>query len=249
MNNTKTTYDLIGDVHGCFDELNSLCAKLGYDYSNELGFFVPTPDRMAIFVGDLIDRGPDNARVFDQVMTWIRMSAALCVRGNHDDKFARWCRGKNVIINHGLQTTIDQINDFGWDRSAIAEIIELMPQYLSLDAGRLIVVHAAWHEGLKDFDPLSKSCRSYCLYGPTTGLDTDGMPRRIDWVAQHPTATDRDPIIVYGHAVYDRVRIFNKTYGIDTGCVFGGSLSCLSYPQLTITSVRARSTYASLAKI
>ena len=104
-------FDIIGDVHGCCDELEALLQQLGYavDYARTAdrpsGATGPTPTpqgRKAVFVGDLVDRGPRILDTVRLVRNMVAAGSALCVPGNHDMKLMRKLRGKDVQITHGL---------------------------------------------------------------------------------------------------------------------------------------------------
>lgn len=239
-------YDIISDVHGCLHELNELLVKLGYEWDNEVGVYAPPAGRQAVFVGDIVDRGPSSVTAYLVVRSMIRKGYAQAVRGNHDDKFMRWAMGRNVVASHGLEKTIEQAERMGLDKDQIAKFIEDMPFFLVLDGGKLAVVHAAWKDSFLDQDPHSKKHRAYCLYGPTTGeFNEHDLPVRIDWAAQR-RPRETDPVVVYGHQPYREVRTENKTHGIDTGCVFGGSMTALRYPEMELVRVPAAREYESL---
>jgi protein phosphatase len=87
----------------------------------------------------------------------------------------------------------------------------------------------------------SKRVRDFALYGETTGeLDEYGLPVRIDWAAEYRGRA----LVVYGHTPVQEPAWVNRTINIDTGCVFGGRLTALRYPELVLASVLARQTYA-----
>ena len=146
-----------------------------------------------------------------------------------------------MVRNHGLDRTVRQFEQAGYDNGKVAEFLKTLPWHLSLDGGKLIVVHAAWRDGLETEKP--GLLRSWCLYAPCTGQTLpNGMPDRIDWVSQRQV-TEASPWIVYGHQPYDEVRILNKTAGIDTGCVFGGKLTALRWPEMEVVQVSAKERY------
>ena len=108
-------FDVIGDVHGCADELELLLAKLGYavewtgDGENCRCLVEPPAGRRAIFVGDLVDRGPRTPDVLRLVHAMVTSGAAFCVPGNHDVKFVRWLSGRKVQLTHGLDASAAQM--------------------------------------------------------------------------------------------------------------------------------------------
>jgi protein phosphatase len=235
--------DIIGDVHGCYDELVQLLGDLGHGALLEPDHPPAPPDKPPglVFVGDLVDRGD---RVIDSVRLVMRLVGdghALAVVGNHDDRFVRWLSGRRVQVRHGLEQTLEE-----WDRltaseqdllrERLIEFFSALPWALRLDDGHLIVAHAAWHADLFE-DPSTERLRSYTLYGPTTGRTTpEGYPDRIDWAPHY----EGPELVVFGHQVYEAPYIHEHAIGIDTGCVFGGALTALRYPTLEIVSVRSR---------
>src|ERR1700674_4793002 len=105
-------FDVIGDVHGCLHELTDLLEKLGYEMSEpvEGRYQVTHPEgRRVIFVGDLVDRGPDTPGVLRLVMAMVESGVALTVVGNHDQKLVRALRGKRVSLSHGLERSLEQL--------------------------------------------------------------------------------------------------------------------------------------------
>lgn len=217
----KSKFNIIGDVHGCFDELQELLVKLDFHRGG---------DRQLVFVGDLVDRGPKSKEVLEFVMDLVSTGDALCVMGNHDNKLMRWAKGNKVLLNHGLEDTVLELADM--DKDKIINFISSLPYYLLLDSDKLAVVHASWHENI--FNLKKSHLRSACLYGPTTGEDHSGLPIRIDWASKRKWKT---PLVVYGHQAYDKVRVINNTIGIDTGAGHGGKLSALKYPEIEIFQV------------
>lgn len=239
-------FDIIGDVHGCWGELSKLFEKLNYQWDKSGFIHKPCDGRQIIFLGDIIDRGPYSLACYNYARLAVKAGYAKWIIGNHDEKLRRHCQGRQVVQNHGLDRTIREIEQAGVDKQQIAKFLEKIPYFLVLDDGKLAVTHAAWKDSFLGQDPLSKKHRGYCLYGPTTGETNEhDLPVRIDWaINRQPKETD--PIVVYGHQPYREVRIINKTYGIDTGCVFGGSLTALRYPEMEIVQVAAEREYESL---
>jgi protein phosphatase len=231
-------YDIIGDVHGCFAELMDLMDRLGHKWIEKLGIHKPEQGRRIVFVGDLTDRGPRSVVVLRYAMYMVEHGHALWVEGNHDDKLKRWAHGNKVSLNHGLAKTVHDLEREGCGKAGLHEFLKGLPQYAILDHGRLIVVHAAWREGMEYDKPGVR--RTWCLYGPTTGKTLEnGLPDRIDWAADRRIRSSASPTIVYGHQPQEKVRDLNRTLGIDTGCCFGGSLTALRWPEKEIVQVPA----------
>lgn len=240
-------FDIIGDVHGCADELRELLRNLGYDVrlsgtGEGRRAHVRTPaGRRAVFVGDLVDRGPAAPDVLRIVMALATEGQALAVPGNHDVKFVRWLAGRQVRLTHGLERTAEQFEtESPAFRTHVATFLERLPIHLWLDGGALAVAHA----GLK-YEMLGRdtdAIRSFCLYGETSGeQDELGLPVRYHWAAEYGGRT----AIVYGHTPVPAAEWFNNTLCVDTGCCFGGRLTALRWPERAIVSVAAHQVYAS----
>ncbi len=242
-------FDIIGDVHGCADELIELMQRLGYTvHFHDMGpggekrrrVRVHNPEgRRIIFVGDLVDRGPRSPDALRIAMAMVEDEQALCVPGNHDAKFMRWLQGRNVKPTHGLDLTMEQMAEEPREfHDQVRVFLERLPLYLWLDEGRLVVVHAAIRERM--IGTTSDHTRTFCLYGDTDGTDADGLPIRYHWAAAYSGAAT----IVYGHTPILEPGWVNNTLCIDTGCCFGGAITALRWPELEIVSVSARRAYA-----
>ncbi len=238
---TAPPYDIVGDVHGCYDELTELLAKLGWLVDGET--WSHPEGRTLISLGDLADRGPDVPACF---RLWIRLHAggkALFVPGNHDNKLMRYLRGRKVTVSHGLAASIEQLDalprrERGELQAAILRFIAEAPPYLVLDDGKLIVAHAGIKREM--IGKVSKRIQDFTLYGDVTGERTpDGLPVRRDWAAQYRG----NAFIVYGHTPVPKPIPFRRTVNIDQGCVFGGRLTAMRYPEMTFEHVRAKRTY------
>jgi protein phosphatase len=232
-------FDIIGDVHGCYDELCALLEKLGYVLDRAACKARPPENRRAVFLGDLCDRGPKNAETLRLVMNMTDAGGALCVPGNHDVKLLRRLRGADVKLTHGLDITVLQLErespEF-LDRAA-AFLDGLVSHYV-FDRGRLVVSHAGLKEAWQGRS--SGRVREFCLYGETTGeTDEFGLPVRLNWAGEYRGKA----LVVYGHVPSREPRFLNNTACIDTGCVFGGSLSAYRYPEGEVVSVEAAREY------
>lgn len=232
-------FDIIGDVHGCYAELVELLGRLGYQASSSPAFAHPA-GRKAIFLGDLVDRGPDSAGVLRLVMTMVAAGSALCVPGNHDMKLLRKLRGNDVRITHGLAETLAQLDHE--PPAFVAQIVAFLTSLVShyvLDGGRLVVAHAGMRQEMQGRG--SSRVRDFALYGETTGeTDEFGLPVRYNWAAEYRGSA----IVVYGHTPTPEPEWLNRTINIDTGCVFGGKLTALRYPERELVAVAARQAYA-----
>jgi hypothetical protein len=239
-------FDIIGDVHGCADELQALLHKLGYEarlYGTGEGrraHVKSPPGRRAVFVGDLVDRGPSSPDVLRLVLALVAEGHALCVPGNHDVKFVRWLAGRQVKLTHGLDRTAEQFEkETPAFRTHVGTFIEKLPIHLWLDGGKLAVAHAGLKEDMLGRD--TDKIRSFCLYGETSGeQDEFGLPVRYHWAAEHRSST----AVIYGHTPVPGADWVNNTLCVDTGCCFGGKLTALRWPEREIVSVPAREAYA-----
>ncbi len=245
-------FDIIGDVHGCYDELVALLERLGYEADGGQGFgpigrcaTIPRrvrhpAGRKVVFLGDLIDRGPRNHDVLRLVLTMVREGLALAVPGNHDVRLVRKLRGRDVRLTHGLAETIQQLEraDAAF-RNDVATLLESLVSHYVLDGGRLVVAHAGLPESMHN--RASAAVRQFALYGETTGeTDAFGLPVRANWAARYRGRA----VVVYGHTPVAEAQWLNGTINIDTGCVFGGRLTALRWPEKELVSVEARRAYA-----
>ncbi|MEX0586588.1 MAG: polynucleotide kinase-phosphatase, partial [Pirellulales bacterium] len=244
-------FDFIGDVHGCCDELEELLVNLGYKLQpaptagsgwSSLCYAHPE-GRRAVFVGDLVDRGPRIVDSVSLVRNMVAAGSALCVPGNHDMKLLKKLRGKDVQITHGLANSLAEIEAIPDEvrrsfRTELAEFLDSLVSHYVLDDGKVVVAHAGMKEGMQGRG--SGKVRDFALYGETTGeTDEFGLPVRFNWAADYRGSA----IVVYGHTPVPQPDWLNKTINIDTGCVFGGSLTALRYPEQQLVSVKAKKTY------
>lgn len=240
-------FDIIGDVHGCFDELVALLERLDYRIeptgvggSESAGFSVDHPQgRKAVFVGDLVDRGPGVANVLKLVMSMVTDGTALCVAGNHESKLVRKLKGRNVQVSHGLAESLAQLElETPEFRERAAQFMDGLISHYVLDGGDLVVAHAGMKEEYQG--RASARVRDFCLYGETTGeTDEWGLPVRADWAAGYRGIAT----VVYGHTPVTEPTWLNRTINVDTGCVFGGRLTALRYPENELVSVPASRVY------
>jgi protein phosphatase len=235
-------FDIVGDVHGCLDELLALLRALGYEVGD--AGVRPPEGRKLVFVGDLVDRGPKVSGVLKLALSLAEAGALLCVRGNHDDKLQRKLEGHDVRVTHGLDASLSQLDAEPEEfRAKVLRFLSRLPTHLVLDGGRLVVAHA----GLKAemHGRVSGPIRSFALYGDTTGeKDEFGLPVRRDWAADYRGKAH----VVYGHTPVAEAAWVNRTLNLDTGCVFGGKLTALRYPEMEIVSVPAAAAYAPSAR-
>ena len=239
-------FDIIGDIHGCFEELRDLLIRLGYGVSIQAAGVRVTPPlgRKAIFLGDLVDRGPGIIQVLRLVMGMVHCGDAFCVPGNHDIKLLRKLHGKNVKMTHGIVESMAQLESQSPQFiKKVEKFLEGLTGHYVLDQGNLVVAHAGMKLELQGRD--SSESRAFALFGETTGeTDEFGLPIRYNWAADYRGHA----MVVYGHTPVAEPQWLNNTVNIDTGCVFGGKLTVLRYPEKEFVSVPARRTYYEPAK-
>ena len=236
-------FDLIGDVHGCGDELDALLDALGYAVADD-GVRRHPAGRRAVFLGDLVDRGPRVVDVLKTAMSMVEAGSALAVPGNHDVKLVKALRGRNVQVRHGLEQSLAELEaETPEFRVKVAEFLDELVSHYVLDDGRLVVAHAGMKEEMQGRG--SGRVREFALYGETTGeTDEFGLPVRHNWAAEYRGRA----AVVYGHTPVPEPEWLNGTINIDTGCVFGGKLTALRWPERELVSVPARRVYAEPAR-
>lgn len=140
--------DVVGDVHGEIDALHTLLARLGYDEAGD-----HPAGRRLIFVGDLIDRGPDSPAVLRKVRALMDAGRAQCVMGNHE---LNLLAGKVRVYNHwfhhgaaaqGHVATSQALLPAG-ERQELLDFLAGLP--LALERDDLRVVHACWDDAMVD---------------------------------------------------------------------------------------------------
>ncbi|MCZ2815634.1 polynucleotide kinase-phosphatase [Modestobacter sp. VKM Ac-2984] len=236
-------FDVVGDVHGCRAELEELLGRLGYelvrDPQGRPVDAVPPAGRRAVFLGDLVDRGPDSPGVLRLVMGMVSAGHALCVPGNHENKLVKALRGRDVQITHGLETTLAQLEaETPEFRREVEDFCYGLVSHYVLDGGALVVAHAGLTEELHG--RASGRVRSFALYGDTTGeTDEFGLPVRYPWAQDYRGRA----MVLYGHTPVPEPEWVNNTMCLDTGCVFGGRLTALRYPERELVDVPAHRTW------
>ncbi len=243
-------FDIIGDIHGCYDELIVLLGKLGYEAFSQIQegpmagpVFSHPKGRTAVFLGDFVDRGNKIVEAIRLVYNMVNAGSALCVPGNHDIKLLKKLSGREARIAHGLAESIQEIEALPKDaQSAFIEetktFIHGLVSHFVLDDGKLVVAHAGLKEEMQGRG--SGKVRDFCLFGETTGeTDEFGLPVRCNWAAEYRGKA----MVVYGHTPVPEPEWLNRTINIDTGCVFGGRLTALRYPEKEMVSVKAKQVY------
>ncbi|OUL23358.1 polynucleotide kinase-phosphatase [Nostoc sp. 106C] len=258
-------FDIIGDIHGCGDELEALLQQLGYEKSRgaeeqrsrgeelstslwDAATYHHPQGRKAVFLGDLVDRGPRILDTVKLVRNMVTAGTAICVPGNHENKLLRKLCGKNVRVNHGLEQTLHEIEALPDEvrepfTQELREFLDSLVSHYLLDDGRLVVAHAGMKQEMQGRG--SGAVREFALYGESTGeIDEFGLPVRYNWAGEYRG----EAMVVYGHTPVPEAEWLNNTIDIDTGCVFGGKLTALRYPEKELVSVPAAHTYCEPVK-
>lgn len=230
-------FDIVGDVHGCIEELTELLSRLGYQVHDDLTI-TPPEDRKLIFVGDLADRGPGIPQVFRLVSTAVAEGKAFCVAGNHDTRLAIALRGTPLPLTYGLADSLEQFAEHPPEFAReMAVFIRRLPGHLIFDHCHLLVAHAGLRESLHRVETMQ--ARELAIHGEKTGVRDQFGEIRHPWAAEY----GGKPLIVFGHTPVENPVILNNTINVDTGCVFGGRLTALRYPEREFVSVSARRQY------
>ena len=239
--NAHESFDVVGDVHGCLDELLALVAELGYGVKRRREEFEVTPPqgRTLAFVGDLVDRGPAAPGVLRLAMDMARAGTALYVAGNRDVELVRALKGRVAQVSRGMARTLEQLapqpREF---RAEVIRFLRGLPSHLLLDAGRLAIAHAGLKEAMQGRD--SAEARAFALHGELAGgRDAESLRLRMNWAADYRGKA----LVVHGHTPVAEPRWLNNTVNIDTGCVYGGHLTALRYPERETVSIPAKAIY------
>ena len=241
LRKARGPFDVVGDVHGCLDELLALLDAMGYGVQHAGKRFAVTPPqgRTLVFVGDLVDRGPAAPEVLRLVMGMAHAGTALCVAGNRDTELVRVLRGGAALVTRGMARTLDQLaaepESF---RAAVIDFLHELPSHLVLDEGRLVIAHAGLKEALQGSS--SAAARAFALHGDLTGeKDATGLPVRRIWAAEYRGKA----LVVHGHTPASEPMWLNNTINVDTGCAYGGHLTALRYPERETLSIPAKRIY------
>jgi protein phosphatase len=235
-------FDVIGDVHGCADELIELVESLGYEVDGtglDAAVARHPEGRTLVFVGDLVDRGPRVADTLALVINSVERGSALCVQGNHEAKLRKKLAGRDVHVGHGLARTLEELEaSSAAFRERVAKFIDGLASHYVLADGKLVVAHAGIRQEMQGRS--SRAVRDFTLYGETRGeTDEFGLPVRFDWAANYRGRA----LVAYGHTPVERAEFRNETICVDTGCVYGGSLTALRWPEREVRSIAARREY------
>ncbi len=238
INLKHNRFDIIGDIHGCYDELIELIHKLGYVKRGK-AYFHPE-DRRLVSVGDIADKGDKNIECIDFWINQVNYGGGMWVYGNHCFKLYRYLIGNKVKLSHGIEKTVSEYNKLSDNekesfKDRFIKCYEGRSHYIMLDSKNLIVVHGCIKE--EDIGHFNRGIKTRCLYGDVTGeFDENGKPIRNDWAKEY----SGKPLIVYGHTAVLEAKMINNTIDIDTGCVYGGKLTAFRYPEKILVQVQGK---------
>lgn len=194
--------------------------------------------RSIAFVGDAMDRGPNSLKTIELTFRLQDQDKLIYSPGNHCNKLYRYIKGNKIQLQYGIETTVAELDLLSHqDRKSFhkryIKFYEALSLYYSLDDGKLIIAHAGIRENLIG-TRYSNKLRSFVLYGDVTGeVLPNGRPLRRDWAQEYTGLA----FIVYGHTPVKNARFLHNTVNIDTGCVFGGKLTAVRYPEKEIISI------------
>ena len=232
-------FDIIGDIHGCHDELVELLGSLGYEVTAGGDDAHHPAGRRALFLGDLVDRGPATPAVLRLVMGMVGAGHALCIPGNHEAKLLRALRGAQSRPRPRLAESFGPTGGRAPEfRAQVVDFIDGLVSHFVLDDGRLVVAHAGIAR---------RTCRAErrapCGRSPSTATQrVRPTSTACPCVTRGPRTTAAS-LVVYGHTPVPEAVWLNRTICIDTGCVFGGQLTALRYPERELVSVPAHEIY------
>ncbi|CAI6081727.1 Bis(5'-nucleosyl)-tetraphosphatase, symmetrical [Paenibacillus sp. JJ-100] len=245
-----TGIDIIGDIHGCYDEMMELIYRLGYVDERGDGMMRHPEGRKLVSVGDVSSRGPESLKC---LLFWQRhceAGLAYMVDSNHGWKIARYLDGRDVTLNHGDELVeaelmqLEQVQGADRAQQVQAELRDFLlgaPSHLVFTQNGVRQVVVA-HAGIRDhfIGKQSKRIQDYCRYGDVDGTDERGRPVRKDWYVDHTSGE----CVVWGHDPRPYPTMVNDTVNIDQGVVFGGMLTAWRMPEREIVSVPAKQDYA-----
>ena len=208
---------VIGDVHGCSDELEELILKLQL-----------APEDKLIFVGDLINKGPQSRKVLE-IVTKLK---AICLLGNHELGFLKYLESNQFPRRSQFE---EVITDLGHDLPKWRAWMKGLPTFYETE--QFLIVHAGIIPGVKVQDiPANIITRVRTWDGSGKDLNNKKDPPWYDFYAG-------DKLIVYGHWANQGLLIRENTIGLDSGCVWGGALTAVILPERKIVQVKSKRAY------
>ena len=225
MSSKKKRTLLIGDIHGCYKEFKELLQKLEYN---------PKKDRL-ISLGDLVHKGPKSWKILE----FFFENKLEVIMGNHDWYFLKFLKDENVTYKEGEKI----LKKCSIPKEDLVEWIDSFPFYIEEDD--FIAVHAAFDTSKKKFSSTSKdnmisaryfNVNSHKMVSSRKQSAKDFKP----WYHVYDNKKLDDKITVFGHWAQPLPRIYKNFRCIDTGCCYGGHLSCLILPDDKIVRVKSK---------
>lgn len=202
---------VVGDIHGCLTEYRALLKKAGWGSGDGL-----------VLVGDLVAKGPDSAGV----VALSRELGARAVLGNHDARLVEGRAQDSKRGEHSKQTRALSSADLAY--------LAALPLTLELPEFRSVVVHGGLLPGV----PLREQPRRWCL--TLRSLGPDGTPSSSGLVGTPWASKWTGPeFAIFGHDALRGLQRTPHALGLDTGCVYGGKLTSVWLPDLTLVQVDA----------
>ncbi len=241
--------DIVGDIHGCFDEFLTLLHRLGYQ-QNEAGFYIHPEGRTFLSLGDIMSRGPKSLQTLQFFHNHIQAGLAHMVDSNHGWKIARWLDGQHVQLTHGDEKVEQEFLTYehthGSEKATelkkqLKDLLLKAPSHYVLKKNG-VATAVCVHAGIRDewIGKQSHEISDVARYGETDGFDDANKPIRKDWTVHHKTS----PLIIWGHDPRKKAMVVNGTINIDQGAVFGGELTALRYPERDTLSVDVETDYS-----
>lgn len=206
---------VVGDIHGCYDELMDLLNQVGFGADDRL-----------ISVGDLITKGPKNREVLDLFMTDPRFSSVM---GNHDLALRRRWNGEKLKLKDSQKPTHKELKK---DKEHYVAYLNSIP--FVIDLGTHLVVHAGLRPGVELQSQTSEDL---------TELRSLGKHRESRDGPAWYESYEGDKVVLFGHWPASKPRRGKKAIGLDTGCVYGHRLTAYIIETEELQSVPARQTY------
>lgn len=207
---------VVGDVHGCYEELLSLLGAVEFSARDRL-----------VCVGDLIVKGEKNREVLDLFMSDARFSSVL---GNHDRAVLRHLKGEHVKLKHHQEKCVAEL---GEGRERYRDYLDSLP--LWIDLGAHLVVHAGVRPGVALREQAIEDLTELRTLGPDR-TSREGVP----WYKVY----DGEQTVLFGHWPAGLPRRGPRAVGLDTGCVYGYQLTAYVVETKRFVSVHARRAYS-----
>jgi len=213
---------VIGDVHGCRYELDLMLDSLQ-----------PGARDTVVFLGDLVNKGPDSVGVLRRA----RELDARCLLGNHEARLRRYrATGDETLLKAGDRATLTSLNQADWAQIEAMERTIALPEFQALAVHGGFLPEPHWSEQSEE------------VVTQLQVIDESGRARKRSDAPQGRPWADYWPgpeFVVYGHTPRPEVLRRPHSIGIDTGCVYGGSLTAMVFPHRILCQVKARRAYAS----